>query len=49
MADEITKQFEEADTLFAAKQLYGSIFDTALATLHFKNMLKDKLFGMVRL
>ena len=43
MADEITKQFEEADTLFGAKQLYGSIFDTTSHLYVFRNMLKGKL------
>ena len=43
MEQEVTNQFNVADTHFAAKQLFGSIFDTASHLYTLKNVLKDKL------
>jgi hypothetical protein len=43
MTATIEKQFDESKTMFAAKQLWGSVFDTTSRLYSLRNVLKDKL------
>ena len=43
MTATIEKEFDGAKTMFAAKQLWGSVFDTTSRLYTLRNVLKDKL------
>ena len=43
MTATIEKEFDAAKTMFAAKQLWGSVFDTTSRLYSLRNVLKDKL------
>ena len=43
MTETIEKEFDGAKTMFAAKQLWGSVFDTTSRLYALRNVLKDKL------
>lgn len=43
LTDTIKEQFKECETLFAAKQLWGSVFDTSSNLYSLRNVLKKSL------